>query len=135
MRRPPRQKSMKPLLLHLENCLITSPATTPDFREEIIIEAAQFQAVRRERPDLAREWLALERSGKPRLRRFQAEALILYRENQCERALAKAEEGLATIESVPEGTKPDVEEEALRNLRDVLQKHRTGEPDRDVMLS
>ena len=128
-------KEYETAALHLENCLITSPATTPDFREEIIIEAAQFQAVRRKRPDLAREWLALERSGKIRLRRFQAEALVLYRENQCEQALAKAEEGLATIESVPEGTKRNVEEEALRNLRDVLQKHRTGEPDRDVMLS
>jgi Peptidase M50B-like len=115
--------------LHLESCLVASPAIAQDLREELIIEAAQFQALRRKRPDLAREWLALEQSGKARARRFHAEALILYGENQGEQALAKAEQGLASIGGVPEGTAHNIEEQALRNLKDALQKYRAGNPD------
>lgn len=119
--------------LHLENCLVASSATTQDFREVLIIEAAQFQALRRKRPDLGREWLVLGRSGKVP-RRFHAEALILCAENQGEQALAKAEEGLARIEAAPEGTMRDSEEQALRNLRDALQKHIDGKSDPDQTL-
>jgi hypothetical protein len=50
-------------------------------------------------------------------------------ENQGEQALAKAEQGLASIGGVPEGTAHNIEEQALRNLKDALQKYRAGNPD------
>ena len=60
---------------YLDTCLAASSATTPDFRTELIMEAAQFQAVRRNRLDLAREWLAEDQSDKPRFTRFWAETI------------------------------------------------------------
>jgi len=113
----------------LENCLVAASSVTADPREELTIEAAQYQVLHRKRPDLAREWLAQENSRKPSPRRFLVEALILFRENKFELAHAKVEEGLAEIVNLQEGSPRTSVETALRNLKAVLQKHQAGEPD------
>ena len=115
----------------LENCLVAASSVTAGPREELTLEAAQYQVVRRKRPDLARQWLAQENSGKPSPRRFLVEALIFYRENQYELAQAKVEEGLVEISNLPEGVSRTSHERALRNFRDVLEKHRSGKSENE----
>jgi hypothetical protein len=90
---------------HLENCLNHSSATTPEFREELIIEAATFQALRRNRIDLARAWLSEDKSGKKHLNRYIAEATILQQEGQTEQALAKIDEALDYVATIPDGAR------------------------------
>jgi hypothetical protein len=119
----------------LERCLVASSTTTQDLREVLIIEAAKYQALRRGRPDLAREWLALEDSRRARPGRFVAEALILYRENQFDGALAKVEEALASIETEAQGTVRSTQEQSLRNLREALQKAGPRKADLDQFLT
>ena len=111
-------KSFDDAALHLENCLTASSAAKKELREDLIVEAARFQALRRNRPDLARQWLDLGCSG-PKPRRFFPEAIVLYRENRKEEALAKIEEGLAVYREMPSGpTRPD--EQALEKLKNSL---------------
>lgn len=43
---------------YLEACLSKSSTVTPNFREELILAAARFQATRRRKNDLARQWLS-----------------------------------------------------------------------------
>jgi len=90
---------------HLENCLNHSSATTPEFREELIIEAATFQALRRNRIDLARAWLSEDKSGKKRLNRYLAEATILHQEGKREQVLAKIVEALDYVVTFPDGAR------------------------------
>jgi hypothetical protein len=113
----------------LENCLVAASSVTADPREELTIEAAQYQVVHRKRPDLARQWLAQENSGKPNPRRFLVQALISYRENQYELARTEIEDGLAEIAKLPEQSRRTSLETALKNLKAALQRHQAGEHD------
>ncbi len=115
----------------LENCLVAASSVKAGSREELTIEAAQYQALRRKRPDLAREWLAQESSGKPNPRRFLVEALISCEENQYELAQIRIEEGLAEVSKLPEGISRTSHERDLRNFRDVLQKRRSRESENE----
>jgi hypothetical protein len=105
--------------LYLENCLTASSAAKQELRESLIVEAARFQALRRNRPDLARQWLDLNSSGKPKARRFFPEAIVLYRENRQEEALGKIEEGLAFLREISDVAMRS-EEEALEKLKNNL---------------
>jgi hypothetical protein len=94
-------------------------------RESLILEAARFQALHRNRPDLARQWLDLDSSGKSNAKRFLPEALVLHRENRQREALAKIEEGLAVYREMPEGWDAircagtgKAKEQSFRDLRD-----------------
>jgi hypothetical protein len=112
-------KSFDEAALYLENCLTASSAAKQELREDLIVEAARFQALRRNRPDLARQWLDMHYSGKPKPRRFFPEAIVLYRENRQVEALAKIEEGLAAYREMPDGrTRSD--ERALEKLKNSL---------------
>jgi len=113
----------------LENCLVAASSVSADPREELTIEAAQYQALRRQRPDLARQWLAQEDSGKPSPRRVLVQALIAYREDQFELAQTRIEDGLAQIANLPEGSRRASLETTLKNLKAALQKHQAGEHD------
>ena len=105
----------------LESCLVAAGSVKSDLREELIINAAQYQVVRRKRPDLAREWLAERESGCRSPRRFFAEALILHHEDQFDLAHEKIDEGLEQISSLPEGTDRAALEKALRALKQATQ--------------
>jgi hypothetical protein len=119
----------------LENCLVAAFSVTAELRVELTIEAAQYQSLRRKRPDLAREWLAQENSGKTNPRRLLAEALIFYRENQYELAQSKIEEGLVEVAKLQEGSSRTSVETALKNLKEALQKHQAGHPaDEDPVI-
>lgn len=96
-------KNFDDAALYLENCLTASSAAARELRESLILEAARFQALRRNRPDLARQWLDLDSSGKQNAKRFLPEALVLHRENRQREALAKIEEGLAVYRELPDG--------------------------------
>jgi len=100
----------------LENCLVAASSVTAGPREELTMEAAEYQAVWRKRPDLARQWLAQESSGKSSPRRFLVEALISYRESQYELAQSKVEEGLAEIANVQEGEPADEHGDSFEEL-------------------
>jgi hypothetical protein len=119
----------------LENCLVAASSVTVEPREELTIEAALYQALRRKRPDLARQWLAQEYSGKPSPRRLLVEALISYRENQYESAQNKIEEGFAEVANLQEGSQRTSIETALKNMKEALQKHQAGDPaDEDPVM-
>jgi hypothetical protein len=49
-------KNFDDAALYLENCLTASSAAEKELRESLILEAARFQALHRNRPDLARQW-------------------------------------------------------------------------------
>jgi len=120
--------------LYLENCLAASSSATQELRSDLIVEAARFQALRRCRTDLAREWLNLEISGKVRPRRFFPEAVVLYREGCFRDSLAKTEEGLSLL-----GTRRDRgalnEVKALEGLRNKLRQHGSSNDRDEILLS
>jgi hypothetical protein len=112
----------------LENCLVAASSVTAGPREELTIEAALYQARTRKRPDLARQWLAQENSGKANPRRLLAEALVFYQENQYELAQSKVEDGLAEVANLQEGSQRTSIETAFKNLKEALKKHQAGHP-------
>ena len=119
----------------LENCLVAASSVTAGPREELTIEAALYQARTRKRPDLARQWLAQENSGKANPRRLLAEALIFYRENQYDLAQSKVEDGLAEVANLQEGSQRTSIETAFKNLQEALKKHQAGPPaDEDPVM-
>ncbi len=63
---------------HLETCLSMCSTATPDFREELILAAARFQAMIRKRADLAWEWLSTGNPNKSKTNRACTEAVILF---------------------------------------------------------
>ena len=112
----------------LETCLAASFVTSPYFRTELIIEAAQFQALRRNRLDLAREWLAEDHS-EPRFSRFWAEAVILQHDNQFDGAIAKVDEALQYVDGLLDSPSRAAMQRKLEALRLSLQEQKKSEPD------
>lgn len=96
------EKDSKIAACYLDSCLACCSATTPEFRDELIVEAAKFQILRRKRVDLAREWLLEDRSGKQRLNRYLAEGLILAQTGEKTQAIAKIDEALTFIATTPD---------------------------------
>ena len=113
---------------YLETCLSASSATSPDFRTELIIEAARFQAVRRNRIDLAREWLAEDQSDKPRFTRFWAEAIVLQLESQFDEAMAKVDEALKYVQGLPDIPSRTAMQSKLEALRNSWLENSKSEP-------
>jgi hypothetical protein len=105
---------------HLEHCLAASSTTTLGFRDLLIIEAAKYQIMRRNRADLARQWLALGKSGQTDANRLKVEALVLQTEGELSQALSKVDEALKHTENSPEGPLRTSREQALRKLRESL---------------
>jgi hypothetical protein len=109
---------------HLENCLGHSSATMPEFRDELMVEAALFQARRRNRIDLARAWLSEDKSGKKLLKRYFAEAVILNEEGQTEQVLAKIDEALDYIATIPDASLRVKQESAFNKWKVELEAKR-----------
>jgi hypothetical protein len=105
---------------HLENCLAASPTTTPAFRDQLIVEAARYQIMRRNRADLARQWLALDESGQVDTDRLEIDALVLQAEDEFPEAIGKVDEALKHLENSPEGPLRTSREQGLRKLRESL---------------
>lgn len=106
---------------YLETCLAASSAIDPNFRNELILEAAKYQALRRNRLDLAREWLDDDKAEERRFSRFWAEALILQHEGKFDGAIAKVQDALKYIQSLGESSTHTAQQRALSELKASLQ--------------
>jgi hypothetical protein len=111
----------------LETCLRHASNVAPAVREGLMSDAAVFQARRRNRPDLAEQWLA-EMPAPTRVPwlRLRAEAAILEAKDDVVGALGKLDEGEKALLSLPD---PVQRELLLRSLR----KWRAELESRDVM--
>lgn len=87
----------------LEVCLAHTDVATPQVREALISDAAAFQAEKRKRPELARQWLeSLPGTSAPWLV-LRVEAAILEAEGDIAAAIAKLNECEAAANVLPEG--------------------------------
>lgn len=111
---------------YLDKCLASCSATSSDFREELIVQAASFQALRRNRIDLAREWLADDKSGKKRVNRFYVEAVILRHEGTTEQVIAKIDETLSFLAANPDNSLRTEQENAFKKWRVELEGKLAG---------
>lgn len=107
---------------YLESCLAHCSATTHELREEFIIEAATFQAHRRNRVDLARAWLSEDRSGKKRVNRYFVEAVILHQEGKLKEAVAKIDEALGYIATTTDSSLRSKQEGAFKRWKNDLEE-------------
>jgi hypothetical protein len=94
----------------------------PDFREELILAAARFQATRRHKNDLARRWLSEGDASKARVNRACTEALILFSEDKINEALSKVGEGAELLAQIPHGPLREAQENAWRQLREIFER-------------
>jgi hypothetical protein len=106
---------------YLEACLAKCSTVTPDFREELILAAARFQATRRRNNDLAWQWFKSGNREKSKINRACTEALILYSEGKIDEALSKAHEGSNLVAQLPAGTMKNLQEKAWMQLRQVIE--------------
>lgn len=111
---------------HLEVCLASSSAISPEFRSLLILEAAKYQALRRNRVDLANAWLADDGEGKPEFGRYWAEAVILQHEGKWDDAIAKVEDALKYVKGLPESRAHTSQQQALTELRASLREQLGG---------
>jgi hypothetical protein len=105
---------------YLEACLTKCSTVTPDVREELILAAARFQATRRRKNDLARQWLNLGNKTKSRINRGSTEALILFSEGKIEDALATIDNISELVSQLPPGRMRILQEQATRQLREIV---------------
>jgi len=107
---------------HLEACLAKSAIVPPEFREELILAAARFQATRRRRNDLARQWLDSSDGERSKINRAHTEALVLFSEGKIDEALAKADEEDRFVAQLPSGPWKTLHLQASRQLREIIEK-------------
>jgi hypothetical protein len=114
---------------YLEACLGMCSMAPPDFREELILAAARFQATRYRKNDLAREWLRDGNPAKARVNRACTKALILFSEDKIGEALSKVAEGRELVAQMPNGPLKNAQENAWKQLKDIFEREldsRTG---------
>jgi hypothetical protein len=86
----------------LETCLAYSGHATPVLREALMSEAAVYQARRRNRADLADQWLsAIPVTTQSPWYRFRAEAAILEAKGDVDGAMQKLAETETAIRALP----------------------------------
>ena len=112
---------------HLETCLSRCSTVTPDFRQELMLAAARFQAVGRKRPDVAREWLNSGDPSKARVNRACTEVVVLVSEGKIDQALAKVDEGEELVARMPNSPVRTTQENAWKELRTLLARHEPTE--------
>jgi hypothetical protein len=121
---------------HLEACLAKCSNVTPDFRDELILAAARFQATRRRNNDLAWQWFKSGNREKSKINRAWTEALIFYSEGEIDKALSKAHEGSNLVAQLPAGTMKNLQEKAEMQLRQFFEKGKVpSEGVSDIRLS
>jgi len=107
---------------YLEGCMAMCSMAPPDFREELILAAARFQATRCRKNDLARQWLRDGNPAKARVNRACTEALILFSEDKISEALSKVAEGGELVAQMPHGPLKNAQENAWKQLRDIFER-------------
>lgn len=107
---------------HLEACLAKSASVPPEFREELILAAARFQATKRRRNDLARQWLDSSDGERSKINRAHTEALVLFSEGKIDEALTKADEEDGEVAQLPSGPLKTLHLQASRQLRGFIEK-------------
>jgi len=86
---------------YLENCLAQCSSTTPDFRNALILEAANCQVAWRKRADMAQAWLADYKPQDHGVGHLWVEALIFQCLLQFDQALSKVDAALTSIDERP----------------------------------
>jgi hypothetical protein len=106
----------------LEVSLQHSGCQPPMMREAIFSDAANFQAKRRHRADLAKQWLA-ELPQKPVMPelRVKAESAILAAEGDIQGALKKFDEAVAIVEKSADPQRRDLTLRLMRRSRKELE--------------
>src|SRR5262245_30025946 len=105
----------------LETCLAYSGHATPVMREALTSDAAVFQARRRKRADLAKQWLAdIPVTTRNSWLRTRAEAAILEAKGDVDGALGKLAEVEAAIATVPNKCQRDLLLQLLQRWRSDL---------------
>jgi hypothetical protein len=113
---------------YLEACLAASSLTSVEFREELMLAAARFQATRRSRIDVAQQWLL---SGDPKIAKINracTEAIVLYYDGQVDQALAKIDAGSLLVQQTPAGPLRDRQTEAWKQLQKIFEQSRKDLP-------
>lgn len=107
----------------LEVSLQHSGCQPPMMREAIFSDAANFQAKRRGRADLAKQWLAElpEKTVMPELR-IKTESAILAAEGDIQGALKKLDEAMAIIEKSAAPQRRDLMLRLMRRTRKELEE-------------
>ena len=105
---------------HLDLCLGKCYTVEPSFREELILAAGRFQAMRRRQTDLARQWLNSANNRKSKISYNYTEALILFSEGKIEDARAKAGEVSELVSRLPSGRIRTLQEDAARQLTQII---------------
>ncbi|HET6327873.1 MAG TPA: hypothetical protein VFG04_24525, partial [Planctomycetaceae bacterium] len=85
----------------LETCLAFSSYATPGVREALMSDAAVFQARRRNRADLAAQWLSEIPTSTPTWLRLRAEAAVLEAQGDVQGAIEKLAEVEALVVALP----------------------------------
>ena len=108
--------------LLLETCLRLSSAVVPTVREALMSDAAVFQGRRRNRPDLADQWLAEIPATMSRslLLRSRAEAAVLEARGDIEGTARKLDEYEKAIGALPDETQRALLLRGLRRWRSEL---------------
>lgn len=83
---------------YLENCLAQCSTTTPDFRNALILEAANCQVAWRKQVDMAQAWLADHKPKDNSVGHLWVETLILQSLQQFDQALEKVDSALFFID-------------------------------------
>ncbi len=107
---------------YLDECLHRCSIVSPDFREELILAAARFQATTRGRNDLARHWLSSGDPNKAEINRVCTEAVVLFSEGNIQEALLRIDAGEALIAQMPRSQLRIAQENAWRRLREVFDR-------------
>jgi hypothetical protein len=105
---------------YLETCLAKCSTVTPDVREELILAAARFQATRRRKNEIARQWLNSGNKAKSRINRGATEALILFSEGKIKDALTTVDDVSELVSQLPPGRMRTLQEQAARQLREII---------------
>lgn len=113
---------------YLDVCLEKCHTVEPSFREELILAAGRFQATRRRRNDLARQWLNSANKGRSKINYGCTEALILFSEGKIEEARAKAGEISELVSRLPPGQIKTLQEQATRQLIQIFGTNTTASP-------
>lgn len=106
---------------YLEACLEKCGTIDPSFREELILAAGRFQATRRRKNDLARQWLNAASKEASRINYTYTEALILFSEGKSEDARAKAGEVSDLVSRLPSGRIKLLQEQVARQLNQIIE--------------
>ena len=105
---------------HLDACLEKCYTVEPTFREELILAAGRFQAMRRRRTEIAWQWLKSANNRKSKISYPYTEALILFSEGKIEDAQAKAGEVSDLVSRLPSGRIKKLQENAARQLTQIV---------------